>query len=136
MLSGVSISDLFTIIHLVRNTWRKCQDAPNEFSEATRELSSLHTVLSVVGDAENQDSAFSQADPECQTQILHLIERKIDDIAADLRQGKRAASVLSTYEDQDADIWDVLKKELPDEGITPQDIEEHKTRIKAYIKTL
>lgn len=204
MSFGVSISDLFAIIRLARTTWRRCHDAANEFGEATRELSSLHTVLSVVReDARNPHSAFSQLDPDRRQAILqvvancgeavreleclltryerlgrrdrrtwdalkfgseplsdirsklvmHLsslnvlltslpgsvigrIERKLDDIAADLRQGRREPSVLSTYEEKDADIWDVLRKELLDDGITSQDIEQHKDEIKAYIKTL
>ncbi|KAF2107414.1 hypothetical protein BDV96DRAFT_653760 [Lophiotrema nucula] len=68
--------------------------------------------------------------------VLGKIERKLDDLAADLRQGKRAPTVLSTYEEENADIWEVLKKELLDHGVTAKDIEKHKASIKTYIKTL
>lgn len=54
------------------------------------------------------------------------IARKIDDLAADLCKGMRQPAVLRGFEEYDADIWQVHKRQLLGEGITPRDIEMNK----------
>lgn len=70
------------------------------------------------------------------TSALSRIEQRLDDIAAEIRSGKREASVLSTYGDGPEDVFRLLRRELKDEGVSARDLEEHRPAIKAYLKRL
>lgn len=72
-----------------------------------------------------------------QGDALGRIERKIDDLAADFRAGKKEASIISVYSTNESeDFWKLLKSELLDEGISLDEVEKHKDSVKAYIRHL
>ncbi|KAF2801960.1 uncharacterized protein BDZ99DRAFT_527918 [Mytilinidion resinicola] len=70
--------------------------------------------------------------------MLDRIERKIDVLVAEINSGQREPSVLTVAEEDNEgqDIWEMLKSELLEEGITGDDIEQHKIQIKTYIQHL
>lgn len=68
--------------------------------------------------------------------IIGRIRKKINGLAAGLPQGKRAPTVLSDYEEDDVNIWEVLGRELLYEWITARDVEGNKEAIRACAKPL
>lgn len=73
------------------------------------------------------------------TGSLGRIEKKLDDIAADIRAARHEPSLSSVCVDNDVieqdSAWHILMKELSDD-FAPEDIEAHKSEIKAYIRRL
>ena len=70
------------------------------------------------------------------TESLSRIERKLDEMVAEFRRGDREASTVACLDDdvpEAEEQWTALKKELVDDGFTEQDIEIHKTWIKARL---
>ena len=70
---------------------------------------------------------------------LGRIEKKLDEIVEEIRGGRRAPTILTAVDDDDesAEIsWDILKTELLDEGFTRQELERHKSDLKAYLQEL
>jgi hypothetical protein len=54
----------------------------------------------------------------------------------EVREGKRAPTVVSVYESDDLSVWRELESELNEEGVLRKDVEIHKEAIKTYLKSL
>ncbi|KAL3423938.1 dnaJ heat shock family protein [Phlyctema vagabunda] len=74
------------------------------------------------------------------TGSLGRIEKKLDELIADVRAGRRERTILTIAgEDGDDDSetqWNILKSDLADEGVPRSDIERHKHWIKAKLTEL
>jgi hypothetical protein len=59
MSFGVGVGDFLAVGRLVLDLYNACKDAPGEFQEICRELSSIHTVISGLGEqAKDPNSLF------------------------------------------------------------------------------
>ena len=59
MSFGVDVGDFLAVGRLVLDLYNACKDAPGEFQQICRELSSIHTVLSGLGEqAKDPNSLF------------------------------------------------------------------------------
>jgi hypothetical protein len=70
------------------------------------------------------------------TGSLGRIEKKLDELIADMRAGRRAATVLSMADDEEDEAeeqWDLWKGELVKEGLSKTELEEHKHWILAKL---
>ncbi|KAK5728397.1 hypothetical protein LTR15_001533 [Elasticomyces elasticus] len=69
-------------------------------------------------------------------ETLPQIKHTIDALAADIRAGRREASVLTTYDDDDKEVWRQFRRELIGEGMRGSTIHKYKPQIKDYLRTL
>lgn len=60
----------------------------------------------------------------------------IDSLACDIRAGKRESSVMTTYPEDDQDIWRQFRRELIGEGFTSETIRKFSKDLKIYLRTL
>ena len=69
------------------------------------------------------------------TGSLGRIEKKLDELIADVRAGRRAETVLTLAEDDnESEVqWNLWKKEMAEEGFSKVEIEGHKDWIKAAL---
>ncbi|KFY15568.1 hypothetical protein V492_01909 [Pseudogymnoascus sp. VKM F-4246] len=65
---------------------------------------------------------------------LDVILDKVDNIAA--RMGQRAASLMTTYEDDDKEVWKSFRRELVAEGFSSDVLTRHKDILRAYIREI
>ena len=74
------------------------------------------------------------------TGALGGIERKLDELLMEIRDGKREPSILSLGEEEDEteqdSTWRLLKGDLADGGITEQELELHKSDILGHLRAL
>jgi hypothetical protein len=73
-----------------------------------------------------------------EVRALGSIERRLDEMAAEARAGRRERSVVLSVcsENASEDDWELLKKDLVGEGISDQDVERYKDKIKVLLKFL
>ncbi|OAF57698.2 hypothetical protein VC83_05676 [Pseudogymnoascus destructans] len=65
---------------------------------------------------------------------LDIILDKVDNIAS--RMGQRAASLMTTYEDDDKEVWKSFRRELVAEGFSSDVLTRHKDVLRAYIRQI
>lgn len=63
---------------------------------------------------------------DSQSEQLNVIRAKVDQIAA--RLGQRAATTLTTYDDDDKEVWKAFRRELVAEGFDSEVLQRHKVR--------
>ncbi len=68
-----------------------------------------------------------------QTGQLDVILDKVDTIAA--RMGQRAGSMLTTYEDDDKEVWKQFRRELVAEGFSSDVLQQHKVSAQLGLRT-
>ena len=65
------------------------------------------------------------------------IQQNIDALAAEIRAGRREASIMTTYEDDEKDVWRQFRRELiTSDGIRSKDIHRYKPLIRQYLRRL
>ncbi|KAK3622048.1 hypothetical protein LTR56_022420 [Elasticomyces elasticus] len=69
-------------------------------------------------------------------ETLPQIKHTIDALAADIRAGRREESVLTSYDDDDKEVWRQFRRELIGEGMRSSTIHKYKPQIKHYLRTL
>ncbi|KAK3686681.1 hypothetical protein LTR37_019561 [Vermiconidia calcicola] len=86
----------------------------------------LDTVgLGTLGRIERDLNALPQ-------QILNAV----DGLAAEIRAGRREGSVMTTYEDDEKDVWRQFRRELIGDGMHSSMIHKYKPRIRRYLREL
>ncbi|OBT66848.1 hypothetical protein VE03_04012 [Pseudogymnoascus sp. 23342-1-I1] len=65
---------------------------------------------------------------------LDIILDKVDNIAS--RMGQRAASLMTTYENDDKEVWKSFRRELVQEGFSSDVLTRHKDVLRAYIRQI
>ncbi|KFX98803.1 hypothetical protein O988_04193 [Pseudogymnoascus sp. VKM F-3808] len=65
---------------------------------------------------------------------LDIILDKVDNIAS--RMGQRAASLMTTYDDDDKEVWKSFRRELVAEGFSSDVLTRHKDVLRAYIRQI
>ncbi|KAH9216082.1 hypothetical protein DL95DRAFT_267896, partial [Leptodontidium sp. 2 PMI_412] len=129
MSFGFSVGDFIAVGRLVLNLYNACKDAPGEFREINGELSSLHIILC--------DLAEQALDPTSlliplgrMEPVLGRIETLLRDYVREEQAGQKAATVLAAHETDDAVSWKQVEMDLLTEGISQEDFEKHRDRIK------
>ncbi|KAF2236192.1 hypothetical protein EV356DRAFT_575114 [Viridothelium virens] len=64
------------------------------------------------------------------------MKQSLDTLAAEIRAGRHESSILTTYENDEKDVWRQFRRELISSGFTSRDIHEHKPRLKGYLHKL
>jgi hypothetical protein len=67
---------------------------------------------------------------------LARIEGLLDELVRDIKAGRKEPSIVSTDEDNDEVAWDELERELVGDGITREDVKQHKEVIRDYLRRL
>ncbi len=65
-------------------------------------------------------------------QLVEIVDR----LAADIRAGKREGTVLTTYEDDEKEVWQQFRRELIGEGVRSSTVHKYKPQLKQYIREL
>lgn len=65
---------------------------------------------------------------------LDVILDKVDSIAA--RMGQRPQSVMTTYDDDDKEVWKQFRRELVSEGFSSSVLKQNKEVLRAYIREI
>ena len=64
------------------------------------------------------------------------IQQNIDALVAEIRAGRREGSVMTTYEDDEKDVWRQFRREMVMDGINSSVIHRHKPLIRQYLRRL
>ena len=67
---------------------------------------------------------------------LARIEMVLKDLAHEVREGRRAPSIVSVDDAQDGSAWRELESELAEDGISGTDVAQHKSAIKVFLLSL
>lgn len=65
---------------------------------------------------------------------LDIILDKVDGIAA--RMGQRSGSIMTSYDDDDKEVWKQFRRELVAEGFSSDVLTQHKDVLRAYIREI
>lgn len=205
MSFGVGVGDFLAVGRLVLDLYNACKDAPGEFQEICRELSSIHTVLAGLATQaqdptsllitqgkeripewtkiqENLEFTLGELQDlvkryykmgrnawlriqfvsENLTQLrgrlnFHLnvinafvgslslsalgrmepalgrIEVMLRESVQEEKRGDKEPTVLSAYENNDAISWEKVERDLALEGVSKQEFEKNKDRIKELL---
>ncbi|PQE08437.1 nipped-B B protein [Rutstroemia sp. NJR-2017a BBW] len=69
-----------------------------------------------------------------QGEQLDMILDKVDNIAA--KMGQRAGSLMTSYDDDDKEVWKQFRRELIAEGFSSDVLQQHKDVLRAYIRKM
>ncbi|KAK4542283.1 hypothetical protein LTR36_006936 [Oleoguttula mirabilis] len=69
-------------------------------------------------------------------EVLPDIKRTVDALAADIRAGRREGSVMTTYEDDEKEVWKQFRRELIGDGMRSSFVHKHKPTIRRYLRGL
>ncbi|PQE09949.1 nipped-B B protein [Rutstroemia sp. NJR-2017a BVV2] len=69
-----------------------------------------------------------------QGEQLDMILDKVDNIAA--KMGQRAVSLMTSYDDDDKEVWKQFRRELIAEGFSSDVLQQHKDVLRAYIRKM
>ena len=67
---------------------------------------------------------------------LPEMRKAIDGLAAEMRAGRREGSVMTTYDNDEKDVWRQFRRELIGEGFSSRSIHKFKNPLKDYLKRL
>ncbi|KAG4439928.1 hypothetical protein IFR05_004603 [Cadophora sp. M221] len=67
---------------------------------------------------------------------LDVILDKVDGIAKRMAPPRRDGSVLTSYEDDDREVWKQFRRELISEGFSSDVLQQHKDVLRAYIREI
>ena len=68
--------------------------------------------------------------------IPEQIQRTIDALAAEIRAGRREGSIMTTYSDDEKDVWKQFRRELISDGMKSTVIHRYKPLIRRYLQEL
>lgn len=91
--------------------------------------SCLSTYLNTVG-----ISAIGRV--EKRVNELPEMKKAIDGLAAELRAGRKEGTVMSTYTDDDTDVWRQFRRELIGEGFSSDSIQRFSSPLKDHLRRL
>lgn len=121
--------------------WSDLQKNWKRFRFGIKDLTVLRTKLQRNVDAISAHltaagvSALSRIELDIKA-LPDEIQRTIDGLASEIRAGRRAGSVMTTYEDDEREVWRQFRRELIGEGMRSSLIHRFKPRIKSYLRTL
>lgn len=73
-------------------------------------------------------------------QVLGLLpdkmQKTVDCLVKDINSGRREGSIMTTYSDDEKDVWRQFRRELIGEGFRSSEIHKLKPRIKLYLRVL
>ena len=68
--------------------------------------------------------------------IPERIQRAVDDLASEIWAGRREGSILTTYSDDEKDVWKQFRRELISDGMRSSFVHKYKPLIRKYLKEL
>ncbi|KAH9212073.1 hypothetical protein DL95DRAFT_278249, partial [Leptodontidium sp. 2 PMI_412] len=132
MSFGSSVGDIILLIQLAHKNYRNCKEAGGEYIEIAREVRSLHSVLRTVRDeAERKDSLIFNAGPGKTKELT-----EIADGCKGRYQAMESVLSLSTYADDDKEVWRQFRSQLVSLGFKSDSLDRHMEVLKAYMMKL
>ncbi|SMQ46901.1 unnamed protein product [Zymoseptoria tritici ST99CH_3D7] len=64
------------------------------------------------------------------------IQKTVDGLAAEIRAGRREGSVMTTYDDDEKDVWRQFRRELIGDGMRSSFVHRYKPQIRRYLRDL
>ncbi|SMR45428.1 unnamed protein product [Zymoseptoria tritici ST99CH_3D1] len=64
------------------------------------------------------------------------IQKTVDGLAAEIRAGRREGSVMTTYDDDEKDVWRQFRRELIGDGLRSSFVHRYKPQIRRYLRDL
>ncbi|KAH6724320.1 hypothetical protein BKA61DRAFT_665023 [Leptodontidium sp. MPI-SDFR-AT-0119] len=110
-----------------RSAWRRVRLASENLSELRAKLGFHLGVINVFLDSLAL-SALGRMEP-----VLGRIETLLRDYVREEQAGQKAATVLAAHETDDAVSWKQVEMDLLTEGISQEDFEKHRDRIKELL---
>ncbi|KAG4436812.1 hypothetical protein IFR05_007702 [Cadophora sp. M221] len=159
MSFGFSVGDFIAVGRLVLNLYNACKDAPGEFREINGELSSLHIILCDLAEqaldptsllirrGENRGPEWRQIRSNLETtlcELQDLVDRYRTMGRSAWRRVRLASENLSelraklgfhlgVINTDDSVSWKQVEMDLLTEGISQEDFERHRDRIKELL---
>ena len=90
-------------------------------------IATLGTYLDIVG-----IGAIGRV--ENNVKDLPKMVKVIDGLAAEIRAGRREGSAMTTYENDEKEVWRQFRRELIAEGFSSEDLKKSRVRLRRYIK--
>jgi hypothetical protein len=116
-----------------RNNWDRLRLADKDLAGIRLKLdlhvSFFSAYLSTIG-----VSALGRL--EQNVKDLHGMKDAIDQLAADIREGRREGSVMTAYENDDQAIWREFRRDLISEGFSSESIRRYKRQLKHHLRVL
>ncbi|KAI9841994.1 MAG: hypothetical protein M1837_007560 [Sclerophora amabilis] len=69
-------------------------------------------------------------------QALSRLGERIDDFAGKVRRGNKEDSAAAPYEDECEDVWELLKREVIEAGVSKDSVKRYKEDVKSCLKEL
>ena len=93
------------------------------------QINTLGTYLDIVG-----ISAIGRVENNVR-EVPKMI-KVIDYLAAEIRAGRREGSAMTTYENDEKEVWRQFRRELIAEGFSSEDLKKSRDRLRTYIKKI
>lgn len=116
-----------------KRNWDRIRLAHDGLDDLQSKLTSRTSALSVYLDTIGV-SALGRV--EGKLDDFKDMKRAFDNMASEIRTGRREGSVMTTYSDDDKGVWRQFRRELIGEGYTSSTIRRFKAELKEYLKRL
>ncbi|OCK73724.1 hypothetical protein K432DRAFT_274336, partial [Lepidopterella palustris CBS 459.81] len=137
MSFGISVSDILQIIYIVKGVHKRCANARKKGWRLSKRLRYGHKKLE---DLRHNLHTHLLAIKGFQESLRHQAMRpfydRVDRFAADVRAGRREATVTTILDDDDGDnedTWRLIRRQLFGDEIKLEVIKKHQVSIKTYI---
>ena len=134
-LSDASVGSAGSSPTKTRVLWEKMKFGSNEMDQLGGirvKLISHKTSLTLFLDTIQLHQSGKMATKlDNQTGQLDIILDKVDNIAA--RMTQRSGSVMTSYDDDDKEVWKQFRRELVAEGFSSDVLQQHKVRSEPFI---
>ncbi|EHL00544.1 hypothetical protein M7I_3429 [Glarea lozoyensis 74030] len=137
MSFGASLSDIIIVVTFCKTLYRKCRDASGEYDEISREVKALYTVLRHLKyELEAPESPLNRDRSIWGRQLAPIVrDYKVDAIAAKM-SNQKSGSVMTSYDNDDKEVWKDFRRELVAEGFSSSVLQQHKDVLRAYIREI
>ena len=114
-----------------RSTWDRIRFGQQNLTglrvKLILQINTLGTYLDIVG-----ISAIGRV--EDNVRELPKMIKVIDSLAAEIRAGRREGSAMTTYENDEKEVWRQFRRELIAEGFSSEDLKRSRSHLRRYIK--
>ena len=116
-----------------RNNWERIRFGQKNLDgirdKLTLQITALGTYLDILG-----VSAIGRMDNKLDG--LTEMRNVIDGLAAEIRAGRREGSVMTTYEDDEKEVWRQFRREMISEGFSSENFKKVRSHIRKYVKRM
>ena len=98
------------------------------------QISTLGTYLDVIGVSAmgRMDKKLDKLPEALKVDMLKVVDR----LAGEIRAGRREGSIMTTYEDDEKEVWRQFRRELISEGFSSENLKKTKGLLRKYVKRM